>query len=144
MASQVRPLEKAQQDVICATPGRLLDAIDQTRVSLMFCHYVVLDEADQMLDLAVGLEDTVTEIIDRRDMVKGRQTLLFSATMPMYQTKQFFGVLKAPPNRIQLRVGHYNEDEKGGSCKHIQQMLIQVRDNEERWNRLGQDLMQIW
>jgi len=146
LATQLRPIEKQNQDIICATPGRLLDAIDCSKVSLQFAQVVVLDEADQMLDLAVGLEGTVTAITDGRDMARtdGRQTLLFSATMPDYQTKQFHAVLKALPNRVKLRVGHYTDDEKGGSCRHITQQLIRVRDMDDRWQRLGRDLMEVW
>jgi len=133
-------------DIVCATPGRLLDAIDQGRVSLSFGRVVVLDEADQMLDLAVGLEGTVTSVTDGRDLPPGdqRQTLLFSATMPMFQTKQFFAVLKRPPHRLRLRVGHYTEDDRGGSCKHIAQHLVHVRDMDDRWRRLGRDLTELW
>eukprot|EP00933_Yihiella_yeosuensis_P018413 TRINITY_DN15119_c2_g1_i3.p1 TRINITY_DN15119_c2_g1~~TRINITY_DN15119_c2_g1_i3.p1 ORF type:complete len:705 (+),score=142.67 TRINITY_DN15119_c2_g1_i3:48-2162(+) len=146
MKQQLRPIEKGNFDVICATPGRLLDAIDAGKVSLSFASVIVLDEADQMLDLAVGLEGTVRQVMDGRDLPRndGRQTLLFSATMPDFQTKQFHAVLKDPPLRVKLRVGHYAEDQRGGSCKHIRQMLLRVRDMEERWDRLGRDLMEIW
>merc|ERR1712032_774548 len=146
LSLQVRPIERQNQDIICATPGRLLDAVDNGKVSLMFSTVIVLDEADQMLDLAVGLEGTVTQITEGRDLPRsdGRQTLLFSATMPDYQTKQFHSVLKAPPNRVKLRVGHYTDDEKGGSCRHITQQLTKVRDMNERWDRLGRDLMEVW
>eukprot|EP00747_Dinoflagellata_sp_TGD_P021202 gnl/TRDRNA2_/TRDRNA2_128346_c2_seq1.p1 gnl/TRDRNA2_/TRDRNA2_128346_c2~~gnl/TRDRNA2_/TRDRNA2_128346_c2_seq1.p1 ORF type:complete len:387 (-),score=60.41 gnl/TRDRNA2_/TRDRNA2_128346_c2_seq1:145-1221(-) len=148
LAFQLRPAEKEQQDIICATPGRLLDAVDQAKISLCYVGVVVLDEADQMLDLAVGLEGTVMNLLDGRDMSHsdGRQTLLFSATMPDYQTKQFHAALKPPPNRAKLRVGHYTEDEKGGSCRHITQVLIPVRSNnmDERCHRLGRDLMEQW
>jgi len=142
---QLKPIDKQNIDIICATPGRLLDAVDKSRVSLMFVTTVVLDEADQMLDLAVGLEGTVRDITDGRDMPKdGRQTLLFSATMPDFQSKQFYTVLKAPPHRLKLSVGHYTKDEKGGSCRHISQSFIVVRDLDERWHRLGRDLMECW
>jgi len=145
LSLQVKPIERQNQDIICATPGRLLDAIDNGKVSLMFSTVIVLDEADQMLDLAVGLEGTVMQITDGRDLPRndGRQTLLFSATMPDYQTKQFHSVLKAPPARAKLRVGHYT-DESGGSCRHILQTLVRVRDLEDRWQRLGKDLMEVW
>merc|ERR1740138_532805 len=104
LSMQVLPISKENQDIICATPGRLLDAIDSGKVSLMFSTVIVLDEADQMLDLAVGLEGTVTKVIDERDLPRndGRQTLLFSATMPDFQTKQFHALLKKPPCRIKL------------------------------------------
>lgn len=144
---QCAPIEKGNMDIICATPGRLLDAINASKVSLSFATTVILDEADQMLDVAVGLEGTVTQVIDGRDLPRndGRQTLLFSATMPDFQTKQFHALLKKPPCRIKLRVGHYNEeDSKGGSCRHIAQTLIRVRDMNDRWDRLGRDLMEMW
>merc|ERR1712216_235878 len=71
--------------------------------------------------------------------------LLFSATMPDFQTKQFHALMKRPPVRVKLRVGHYNEeDQKGGSCRHISQTLIRVRDMDDRWARLGRDLMEMW
>merc|ERR1712151_737815 len=95
IAVQLRPIEKQNMDIICATPGRLLDAVDNGKVSMMFCETIVLDEADQMLDLAVGLEGQVVAILNGRDLPRtdGRQTLLFSATMPDFQTKQFHSVL---------------------------------------------------
>merc|ERR1712217_66272 len=63
---------------------------------------------------------------------------------PDFQTKQFHSVLKSPPLRQKLRVGHYTDDEKGGSCRHISQRVIRVRDMDDRWNRLGRDLMEMW
>lgn len=146
ISQQCAPIDKHNMDIICATPGRLLDAIDCNKVSLSFVSTVVLDEADQMMDFSVGLEGTVTQVIDGRDLPRtdGRQTLLFSATMPDFQTRQFHALLKKPPTRIKLRVGHYTDDEKGGSCRHISQTLIRVRDMDERWARLGRDMMELW
>lgn len=146
LSMQIKPIEKQNQDIICATPGRLLDAIDQGKVSLSFTTTIVLDEADQMLDLAVGLEGTVMQVVDGRDLPRNddRQTLLFSATMPDFQTRQFHAVLRSPPNRLKLRVGHYTEDEKGGSCQHIEQTLIRVVDMDDRWQRMGRDIMEFW
>jgi len=143
---QCKPIDSRNIDIMCGTPGRLLAVIDCGKLSLSFCNVVVLDEADQMLDLAVGLEGQVLQITDGRDLPRkqGRQTLLFSATMPDYQTRQFHSVLKAPPYRVKLRVGHYTEDEKGGSCRHITQILFPVRDMDERWERMGRDIMQVW
>lgn len=146
ISHQTRPIEKANQDILCATPGRLVDAIDLSKVSLSFTGIIVLDEADQMLDVAVGLEGTVRQVTEGRDLppIDARQTLLFSATMPDFQTKQFHAVMKPLPCRAKLRVGHYNEDEKGGSCRHISQNFIRVRDMDERWQRFGRDMMEVW
>lgn len=65
-------------DVVIATPGRLLDLMNQGIISLSDVKYLVLDEADQMLDM--GFIKDVLKIVDRTP--KKRQTMLFSATMP--------------------------------------------------------------
>ncbi|WP_347138678.1 DEAD/DEAH box helicase [Paracoccus sp. SSK6] len=65
-------------DVLIATPGRLMDLIDRRAISLEATTYLVLDEADQMLD--IGFIHTLRKIA--RMLPKNRQTLLFSATMP--------------------------------------------------------------
>ncbi len=74
---QIRALT-AGVDVIVATPGRLLDLIDQRAVSLRNVEIFVLDEADQMMDL--GFIEPIKKI--DRMLPKERQTLFFSATMP--------------------------------------------------------------
>jgi len=65
-------------DVLVATPGRLLDLIDQRALSLRELEILVLDEADQMLDL--GFIHALKRIVAL--VPKQRQTLFFSATMP--------------------------------------------------------------
>jgi ATP-dependent RNA helicase RhlE len=70
-------LEKGT-DILVATPGRLLDLIARNAISLSKVTYLVLDEADQMLDL--GFIHDLRKI--SRMVPPKRQTLLFSATMP--------------------------------------------------------------
>jgi ATP-dependent RNA helicase RhlE len=65
-------------DVLVATPGRLLDLIDRKAVRLDSAKYLVLDEADQMLDM--GFIVPLKKIV--KHLPKERQTMLFSATMP--------------------------------------------------------------
>ncbi|MDB6180641.1 DEAD/DEAH box helicase [Paracoccus fistulariae] len=65
-------------DVLIATPGRLMDLIERRAISLEAATYLVLDEADQMLD--IGFIHTLRKIA--KMLPKQRQTLLFSATMP--------------------------------------------------------------
>ncbi|WP_243395732.1 DEAD/DEAH box helicase [Sphingomonas oleivorans] len=74
---QVRQLQ-AGVDILVATPGRLLDLIDQRALSLKYVEIFVLDEADQMLDLGF------IHALKRIDQLlpKKRQSLFFSATMP--------------------------------------------------------------
>lgn len=65
-------------DILVATPGRLLDLIDQRFVALQQIQFFVLDEADRMLDM--GFIQDVKKIIGR--LPSKRQSLFFSATMP--------------------------------------------------------------
>jgi ATP-dependent RNA helicase RhlE len=65
-------------DVLVATPGRLLDLVDQRAISLRDLEILVLDEADQMLDLGfIHALKRIVSLVPRQ-----RQTLFFSATMP--------------------------------------------------------------
>ncbi|CAH8543654.1 unnamed protein product [Schistosoma guineensis] len=64
--------------ILVATPGRLIDLLQRKMINLEVCRYLVLDEADRMIDM--GFEEEVRTIFS---YFKGqRQTLLFSATMP--------------------------------------------------------------
>ncbi len=74
---QIKRLSKGT-DILVATPGRLLDLVDRKAVDLGTASYLVLDEADQMLDL--GFIHALRRIA--RLVADERQTLLFSATMP--------------------------------------------------------------
>ncbi|MBY4675352.1 DEAD/DEAH box helicase [Marinobacterium arenosum] len=65
-------------DIVIATPGRLLDLLDQNAVKLSSVETLVLDEADRMLDL--GFADELNGVLRR--LPKKRQNLLFSATFP--------------------------------------------------------------
>lgn len=74
---QIKRLSKGT-DILVATPGRLLDLVDRKAINLGVVSYLVLDEADQMLDL--GFIHDLRRIAGL--VSKERQTLLFSATMP--------------------------------------------------------------
>jgi len=74
---QIRDLH-AGKDILVATPGRLIDLMERKAVILAQTHFLVLDEADQMLDL--GFIHSLKQIA--KALPKERQTLLFSATMP--------------------------------------------------------------
>ena len=75
--SQTRALKNGI-DILIATPGRLLDLINQGYISLKGIKYFVLDEADRMLDM--GFIHDIKKIIQK--LPKKRQSLFFSATMP--------------------------------------------------------------
>lgn len=74
---QARDLERGVEIVI-ATPGRLIDFLDKGTTNLQRCTYLVLDEADRMLDM--GFEPQIRKIIDQ--IRPDRQTLMWSATWP--------------------------------------------------------------
>ncbi len=69
---------RAGTDIVIATPGRLLDLMNQGHVKLNDVKVLVLDEADQMLDM--GFIHDLKKIV--KDVPRDRQTLMFSATMP--------------------------------------------------------------
>jgi ATP-dependent RNA helicase DeaD len=77
IGEQIRSLKRGTQ-IVVATPGRLIDLIERKAVNLEKIHYVVLDEADEMLNM--GFKDDI-EFILKNTPVR-QSTWLFSATMP--------------------------------------------------------------
>ena len=93
---QKRKLEKGT-DILVATPGRLMDLIERKAVFIDSARYLVLDEADQMLDL--GFIHVLRRIA--KMVGKPRQTLLFSATMPK-QIEELAKSFLEDPVRIEV------------------------------------------
>ena len=83
---------KSGIDILVATPGRLLDLMNQKYISLDNIRMLVLDEADRMLDM--GFSHDVKKIIAR--IPSERQTMLFSATMPVEIKTLVNTILKQP------------------------------------------------
>ncbi|MBM3941169.1 MAG: DEAD/DEAH box helicase [SAR202 cluster bacterium] len=115
---QVNALRKGT-DIVVATPGRLLDLMEQGHVRLDHVEVLVLDEADRMLDM--GFIVPIRHIV--RSMPKQRQTLLFSATMPREIMALAQSLLTSPVNvavtpvssaatRIDQRVAYVDKGEK--------------------------------
>lgn len=94
--SQVQALQRGV-DILIATPGRLLDLIDQRFVHLHHLSIFVLDEADRMLDM--GFIHDVKKVIAR--LPKHRQTLLFSATMPQ-EIQQLANSILTSPQKVEV------------------------------------------
>ena len=83
-------------DILIATPGRLLDLLDRKAVVLDETRFLVLDEADQMLDM--GFIHALRKIAPL--LPPGRQTMLFSATMPK-QMNELAGAYLSDPIRVE-------------------------------------------
>ena len=86
-------------DILVACPGRLLDHVQQKTINLTKIEVLVLDEADQMLDM--GFLPSIRKIL--RHIPKKRQTLLFSATMPPAIDELAYEVLNEP---VIVKIGH--------------------------------------
>ena len=111
-------------DVLVATPGRLIDLLDRSAVSLSAVQFLVLDEADQMLDL--GFIHALRKIV--RFLPEQRQTLLFSATMPKLMGEIADSYLSHPvrvqvnpsgktADRIEQNVHYVNQGDKASVLK---------------------------
>ena len=94
--SQVQAIRNGL-DILVATPGRLLDLMQQKVLSLDHIRYFVLDEADRMLDM--GFVQDVKRIIAR--LPQKKQTLFFSATMPP-EIKQLASMLLHNPVKVEV------------------------------------------
>lgn len=82
ISQQMRQLDYGV-DIVVGTPGRVIDLLKRGALVLSEVQFVVLDEADQMLN--VGFADDVEVILDK--LPQKRQTLMFSATMPSWIRK---------------------------------------------------------
>ena len=78
--NQQRELDRGA-DLLVATPGRLVDLIERGRIKLEIVKFLVLDEADRMLDM--GFEPQIRRIVEQEGMPTDRQTFMFSATFPV-------------------------------------------------------------
>ena len=94
--SQVQAIRRGV-DIIVATPGRLLDLMQQGHINLNNIKYFVLDEADRMLDM--GFVHDVKRIIAK--LPQKRQTLFFSATMPP-EIQQLASMLLTNPVKVEV------------------------------------------
>jgi len=118
MHRQVKIL-KAKPNVIVATPGRLLDHMQQRTVSLNQVGVLVLDEADRMLDM--GFEPQIKKIL--ATLPDKRQTMLFSATMPA-KISQIARQYMAKPLRVEVAPS-------GTTAEQVEQELFVVPRNQK-------------
>nr|ABC87271.1 vasa-like protein [Macrobrachium rosenbergii] len=121
---QLREISKGC-NIVCGTPGRLLDVIQRGWIGLTKLRYLVLDEADRMLDM--GFEPDMRRLVASPGMPpkENRQTLLFSATYPQDIQKLAADFLKT--DYLFLAVGIV-----GGACSDVEQTFVQVTKYSKR------------
>ena len=126
-AQQQRALEQGG-DIAIATPGRLLSLLRHCKVDLSHVDFLILDEADRMLD--IGFYDDIMEIISY--LPKERQTLMFSATFPKEVEKLARQVLRNPAE-VKIAVSKPAEGiTQSVYILHEEQklpLLLQITDN---------------
>ncbi|XP_051753233.1 DEAD-box helicase 3 X-linked b isoform X5 [Ctenopharyngodon idella] len=123
IGQQIRELERGCH-LLVATPGRLVDMMERGKIGLDYCNYLVLDEADRMLDM--GFEPQIRRIVEQDTMPpKGlRQTMMFSATFPkeiQILARDFL------EEYIFLAVGRV-----GSTSENITQKVVWVEENDKR------------
>lgn len=112
-------LIKKGVDILVATPGRLLDLINQKDLSIRDIEYLVLDEADSMLDM--GFIHDIKKIIAH--IPKQRQTILYSATMPQKIRKFANSILR---NAVEVNV-----DPVSSTAEKVEQKVFFLEKNEK-------------
>ncbi|KAK9408543.1 putative ATP-dependent RNA helicase DDX4 [Crotalus adamanteus] len=112
-------------NILCATPGRLLDIIGRQKIGLSKLKYLVLDEADRMLDMGFGPD--IKKLISSPGMPSKdkRQTLMFSATFPDEIQRLAGEFLKT--DYLFVVVGQV-----GGACSDVQQTILQVKQYDKK------------
>uniref|UniRef100_A0A667YUH5 RNA helicase n=1 Tax=Myripristis murdjan TaxID=586833 RepID=A0A667YUH5_9TELE len=123
IGQQIRDLERGCH-LLVATPGRLVDMMERGKIGLDCCNYLVLDEADRMLDM--GFEPQIRRIVEQDTMPPKviRQTMMFSATFP---------------KEIQILARDFLEDyiflavgRVGSTSENITQKVVWVEESDKR------------
>ncbi len=107
-------------DIVVATPGRLLDLVNQRHLDLGDITTLVLDEADTMLDM--GFINDIRKIIAM--LPTERQTLFFSATMPPNIVKLSNDILRSP---VRIEVAR-----QSSAAETVEQTIYSIRQNDKR------------
>ncbi|KAI6207733.1 DNA RNA helicase domain containing protein [Aphelenchoides besseyi] len=115
-------------DVCIATPGRLLDFLENNTTNMNRCSFLVLDEADRMLDM--GFEPQIRKIVSQ--IRNDRQTLMFSATWPK-EIRQLAADFQVDP--VFLNVGSMEL-----SANHNIEQIVEIMDEHRKQPRLFQIL----
>ncbi|XP_041839169.1 probable ATP-dependent RNA helicase DDX5 [Melanotaenia boesemani] len=127
---QIRDLERGVE-ICIATPGRLIDFLECGKTNLRRCTYLVLDEADRMLDM--GFEPQIRKIVDQ--IRPDRQTLMWSATWPKEVRQLAEDFLK---DYVQINIGALQL-----SANHNILQIVDVCNDMEKEDKLIRLLEEI-
>ncbi len=108
-------------DVVIATPGRMISHIQNSGVDLSHVEYLILDEADRMLDM--GFSDDIMKIVSY--MPRERQTIMFSATLPP-KIRELAKTILRDPAEVNIAISKPNEaiDQSAYVCYESQKLGI--------------------
>lgn len=124
--NQIKSLKKGVH-IIVATPGRLIDLIGRGAVKLAAVNTVILDEADEMLNM--GFLDSINEILE--EVPEGRRTLLFSATM----SPEIASIARKYMNEpVEVTIGTKNSSAENVSHSYY---LVHAKDKYKALKRIA-------
>ena len=133
ITTQIRQIKKGTQ-IVAATPGRLLDLINRGAINMKSIRYVVLDEADEMLNM--GFQEDIDEILSH--LPKERRVWLFSATMPQEVRSIANRYMQNP---FELTIGKKNEGV--ANIEHFY-YVIHERDRYQALKRILDSIPEVF
>lgn len=125
---QLREIERGT-DIIVATPGRLNDILDMGKINFCQVSFLVLDEADRMLDM--GFEPQIRRIVN--EIPPRRQTLMYTATWPK-EVRNIAGDLLVNP--VQVNIGSVDELAANKSITQVYLLVITFSSDETVYCRV--------
>ena len=123
---QINQLRK-RVDLVVATPGRMIDLLECGATDLSQCSYVVLDEADRMLDM--GFEPQIRQVL--KEVSTDRQMLMWSATWPK-EVRNLANDLANRESLVHLNIG----STELSANKNIEQEIVVSSNSNEKKNKM--------